>query len=393
MKDFNIAEIGDIRNGLASDVYFERSQTLLKGFPDATVTAEITVSGAHFPWILFSGLDEVITLLEGRRLNLSAIPEGTILRHRDDSGIPVPFITITGQYREFAVLETVMLGFICQSSGISTYSSIVRKACGDTPFFSFGIRRMHPGISPMIDRAAYIGGADGVSGILGARLIDETPVGTLPHAVSIIYGDNAVFEAISKSDKRDGPKVALIDTFEDERFGAVKAAEMIPDLDYVRLDTPSSRRGNFAAIIREVRWELDQRGFNKVKIMVSGGLTAEDIPVLKKAGADAFGVGTSIASGKTVDFSMDIVEVEGKSISKRGKYSGKKILLRCDNCHAVRVQIGSDESICRCGEKMKPMQKEFLTGGARTSVYEKPQQIRKRALEELSYFSAVEAEQ
>lgn len=39
----------------------------------------------------------------------------------------------------------------------------------------------------------------------------------------------------------------------------------------VRLDTPGSRKGNFAEIIREVRWELDVRGHKKVKIIASGG--------------------------------------------------------------------------------------------------------------------------
>ena len=44
------------------------------------------------------------------------------------------------------------------------------------------------------------------------------------------------------------------------------ACETIKDLFAVRLDTPGSRRGNFPDIIREVRWEMDSRGYQNVKI-------------------------------------------------------------------------------------------------------------------------------
>ncbi len=393
MKKFNIASEQDILDGLTSDVYFERSQSLVKAFPDVEVTAEITVSGTPFPWIVFSGLDEVVSLLKGKNISLKSVPEGTVIKHRDPDGIPVPFVTITGTYREFARLETIILGFLCQSSGISTYSSMVRMSCGDSPFYSFGIRRMHPAISPMIDRAAFIGGADGVSGIMGAKLIGQNPVGTVPHAISLIYGDDSVWKAIAGASPSDGVKVALIDTFYDERMGAIKAAEMIPDLNYVRLDTPSSRRGNFPAIVREVRWELDLRGFRNVKIMVSGGLEAEDIPELKRAGADAFGVGTSIASGKTVDFSLDIVEVRGKKVAKKGKFSGAKTLLRCPSCHAIKSSLDSGIVKCECGETMSDLQKNYIIGGKALSEPEHPGDIRNRAIAELQYFAQKESTQ
>ena len=61
-------------------------------------------------------------------------------------------------------------------------------------------------------------------------------------------------------------RVALIDTLQDEKFEAIRVAEALgKDLYGVRLDTPSSRRGDFYQIISEVRWELDIRGFGHVK--------------------------------------------------------------------------------------------------------------------------------
>ncbi len=148
----------------------------------------------------------------------------------------------------------------------------------------------------------------------------------------------------------------------------------------MRLDTPSSRRGNFANSIREVRWELDLRGFKDVKIMVSGGLTPQDIVVLRNAGADSLGVGTSIASGKTVDFSMDIVEIAGKPLTKKGKFSSRKDVLRCNKCHSVLViPDGSSIPQCECGGRYESLMIQYLRSGT-VSTEETPAKARDRAM-------------
>jgi nicotinate phosphoribosyltransferase len=380
---FSIAETDDIISGRTADVYFENALKTLKeaGF-DGTVSMEVTVSGSGYPWILISGIQEVIHLLEGRNVSVEAVPEGTIVEARDAEGVPVPVMTITGRYRDFAIFETAILGFICQSTGISTYSSMVRVASGDLPFFSFGIRRMHPAISPMIDRATYIGGANGVSGIMGAELIGIDPTGTMPHAVSIILGDDAAWRIGMAESKH--PKVALIDTFEDEKFAAVHAARVVKDLDFVRLDTPSSRRGDFANIVREVRWELDINGFKNTKIMVSGGLDHNSVFKLRKAGAAAFGVGTSIASAKPVDFAMDIVEMDGKPLSKRGKFSGKKRTFRCPRCRNLYVVHNNDQpKKCSCGSELECLSANMLINGNLVDRYYDVKKIRERSMQEI----------
>lgn len=382
---FNIASEEEILQGLASDVYFQRSISASSGLEmDREITAEVTVSGPLDTWVNFSGLDEVMGILKGRNLNLFAIPEGTIVDPRDVRGIPVPFMRIEGKYSEFGNLETAILGFICQASGVSTYSAKIRQELGQTPFYSFGIRRMHPAISPMIDRSAYIGGADGVSGILGSRIIGKPPVGTMPHALALMLGDQKAWEITVKAAGK-GTKSVLIDTFKDEKFAALEAAESIPGLDYIRLDTPSSRRGNFAALIREVRWELDLRGYRNVKIMVSGGLRLENLKELREAGADAFGIGTSISSAKPFDFAMDIVQIDGKPITKRGKLSGKKDVLRCGHCgRTAVVPFGMAAQKCDCGGNMESLLREYIHAGKVVGEYPEPEVIRKRTLEQLS---------
>ncbi len=328
---FFIAKDEDIKNGKTTDVYFIRTKEILdKENVRNRVIAEFTTQSRKYPWNVFAGLEEVIRLLEGLPINVWALPEGTIFPSKDNKGIPIPVMVIEGIYNDFTVYETPVLGLICESSGIATKSARIRKVAGEKTVLSFGIRRMHPAIAPMIDRSAYIGGCDGVSSLIGAETIGKKPTGTIPHALIINLGSGEVaIKAFDRYIDESVPRIALVDTYQDEKYEAVRAAEAIRDkLFGVRLDTPRSRRGSFPDIIREVKWELKIRGFENVKIIVSGGLDEYTIPELIEAGADSFGVGTSVSNADTIDFAMDIVELEGKPVAKRGKFGGRKSVFR-----------------------------------------------------------------
>ncbi|MHB1439166.1 MAG: nicotinate phosphoribosyltransferase [Cuniculiplasma sp.] len=376
-RKFFIATEREIEEGKASDVYFSRTKDLVLSEGD-DVVAEIT-SSMQEKWINFTGLEEVTNLLEGRNIQMWAIPEGTLLGTRDTAGRSIPFIVLKGNYSHIIELETSILGFICQSSGISSESTRVFMECYPKPFMSFGIRRMHPGISPMIDRAAYIGGASGVSGILGAELIGITPSGTMPHSAALMMGEDRAWDYVMKNSP-PGSRTILIDTFGDEKFKAIEAAEKFPDIDYIRLDTPSSRRGNFPQIIREVRWELDIRGFKSVKIMVSGGLKKEQIAELREAGVDSFGVGTTIASGKVIDFAMDIVEIGGRAITKKGKLSGMKNVFQCESCGRTTIALFNETPLCPDHGIMRGLLQKILQDGKRINKKESVIEIRERSV-------------
>lgn len=382
MSKFVMANEEDIMNGNSTDVYFEKTEEYLKKLNvNPEVTMEVTCSSSPYNYINFTGLNDVISLLENKNVNLYAIPEGTVIKPRDDNGLPVPFIRIEGNYLDFAEFETPLLGFICQASGISSYSSIIKKILNEIPFISFGIRRMHPAISPMIDRSSYIGGASGVSGILSAKILGIKPSGTMPHALSLILGDDKAWKIqYNNSDFR----VFLIDTYKDEKFAAIKAAEEFPDIDYIRLDTPASRRGNFPDIIREIRWELDIRNHKNVKIMVSGGIKIEDLNDLVNAGVASFGIGTSISSAKPIDFGMDIVNINNENKTKRGKFSGVKNVLRCDKCYKTKTVLNNiNEEQCSCGGTMKNILKKYIENG-KVIINEDVNTIRKRSLNEIN---------
>jgi len=239
----------------------------------------------------------------------------------------------------------------------------------------------------MLDRAAYIGGFDGVSSLKGAEIIGEKPTGTMPHALMIMFGDQVkAWRAFDEIISSDVPRVALVDTYYDEKIEAIMAAEALKDRLYgVRLDTPGSRKGNFVEIIREVRWELDVRGYKNVKIFVSGGLDEETVKVLGEAGAEAFGVGTAVSNAPTVDFAMDIIELEGRLVAKRGKLGGKKQVWRCPEC-LVDIVLPFDlpKPECPvCGGETEPMLKPLIKQGKIVADLLEPKEIRQYVLDQM----------
>lgn len=385
MKDFYIAHEDEIKAGKTTDVYFIRTKKVLeeKGI-HKKVFADITTTSLPkgWKWGVLAGVEEVAKLLEGHPVNVYSMPEGTIFHPYE------PVMQIEGYYEEFGIFETALLGMLSQASGIATAALRVKMAAKFKPVYSFGIRHMHPAIAPMIDRSAFIGGCDGVSGVLGAEMIGEKPVGTMPHALVLTVGDQVkAWKYFDEVMPEEVPRVALVDTFCDEKMEALMAAEALGEkLAAVRLDTPSSRRGNFKRIVEEVRWELDLRGYKHVKIFLSGGLNEESIKELADI-ADAFGVGGSIASAKPIDFSLDIVEVEGKPLTKRGKLSGRKQIYRCENGHYHRVPAEKKLEKCPvCGAKVEPLLKPLIENGEIVAELPKAREIREYVLEQAKKF-------
>lgn len=393
MKTLHIADTEQIRSGDVTDVYFVRTEKILREKNlDRHVCMEVYLKSLPekaYRWGVFAGLEEVCVLLEGRPVNLRALPEGSVFFPQ------TPVMTIEGRYLDFGELETAVLGCLCQASGIATKASRFRVAVGEKTVISFGARRMHPAIAPMVERSAFIGGCDGVAAVASARLIGERPSGTIPHALILIVGDTVeATKAFDEVIEESIPRVSLIDTFNDEKFEAIRVAEaMGKKLFAVRLDTPSSRRGDFRNILSEVRWELDLRGFSHVKLFVSGGLDIPDVIELKDA-ADAFGVGTHISSAAVLDYSMDIVEIEGRPLAKRGKLSGRKSVLRCPVCmNDSVVPYGTGAKACTCPGEPVSRLVEVMTSGSLVYDFPAPRKIRARCLEELSALRGGTAEE
>jgi nicotinate phosphoribosyltransferase len=389
---FHNASPKEIKEGKLTDIYFVRTMEVLKAKKiDKWVKAEFIAK--RFPedyeWGVLAGIEEVAYLLKGLKVSARAMKEGTIFRAYE------PVMEIEGMYTDFGLYETSLLGLICQASGVATKAARCKKAAGERKVISFGARRIHPVVAPMVERNAFVGGCDGVSVVKDAELIDEEPSGTMPHALILIMGDTV--EATKAFDEVIHPRVkrvSLIDTFNDEKVEAIRVAEALgKKLSGIRLDTPSSRRGDFTKIIEEIRWELNLRGLGHVQIIVSGGLDEERIVALNPV-VDAYGVGTSITNARVIDFAMDIVEIEGVPMAKRGKMSGSKRVVRCQKCFKDkmvpfekrrRAATGVDR--CSCGGRFKDLLIPFVENGKLLWDLPKPQVIREYVLKQLPRFN------
>ncbi len=384
----HVAGPDEVRAGRVTDVYFLRGEEVLRAENEnPMVVAEVRASTLprEWGWGVFAGLEEALWLLEGRGtesgrgIEVQAVAEGTVFYAEE------PVLTLVGPYLDFGSLETALLGLLCQASGVATAAARCKVAAGSRPVYSFGARRMHPAIAPMIERAAFLGGCDGVAVIKSGELIGQQPVGTMAHSLILILGEERAWRAFDRVVDGRFPRVALVDTFQDEKFGAVAAALTLGKrLAAVRLDTPATRRGDFGAILREVRWELDARGFGNVKIFASGGLGEREILELNRL-VDAYGVGTSISNAPVVDFALDLVEVDGHPRAKRGKLSGRKHLWECPECGDRGIAPWSARlGHCpRCGHRVRELLETMIAKGRRKRGSPSAQEIRERTLEQI----------
>jgi len=307
----------EIRSGATTDVYFVNTRDVLNsvGRLEVPVAAEVFARESG----LFAGMGEVIELLKGRALGIEALPDGARFSPRET------VLRIRGSYGEFGIFETTILGFLASSSGWATAARECVDAAGGKPILSFGARHLHPAVASVMDSVAVrVGGCAGASSILGARLCGKMPAGTIPHSAVLIMGDTlALAKAYDAALPGDVGRIFLVDTFRDEAEETLRLAEALGRrLDAIRLDTPGERGGVTADLVREVRYRLDMASFQHVRIVVSGGLNPARIAELSAAGADVFGVGSYIAHAEPLDMTMDIKEIEGRPVAKRGRLPG-----------------------------------------------------------------------
>ncbi|MFA9518486.1 nicotinate phosphoribosyltransferase [Halopenitus sp. H-Gu1] len=334
MMEFDIVGADAIESGRATDAYFDRTERVLEAADrNPRVVAEVTAD--QFPdgdFELFAGLKNAVALLEGRPIDVDAIPEGTLF----DGG---PVMRIEGPYLEFARLETSLLGFLSHASGIATAALECRVTVPDSSVLSFGARHVHPAMTATVERSALVAGFDGFSHVAAGDVLGKEASGTMPHALLICFGREnqaAAWRAFDETVEPDVPRIALCDTYTDEVDEVLRAVDALGEsLSGVRLDTTGSRRGDFRHIVREVRWELDARGHEGVDVFVSGGLSPTDLRRLRDV-VDGFGVGGYVSNADPVDFALDIVTVDGDPAAKRGKLSGAKQVYRtADGGHHV----------------------------------------------------------
>ena len=83
-------------------------------------------------------------------------------------------------------------------------------------------------------------------------------------------------------------------------------------------------RGVNAELVWKVRYALDEHGFERVKIVASGGFDAERITAFEESGVpvDSYGVGSAFLRGEN-DYTGDVVLTDGQPSGKVGRATSR----------------------------------------------------------------------
>jgi nicotinate phosphoribosyltransferase len=305
-------------------------------------------------WDLKTRLDD-LWVDKWNELEIHALYDG------DEAGEMEPIMTVDGDPRYFGYLETVLLGVIARASSTATAVKSVVKAARGKEILFFSARFDHYWTQATDGYAALKAGAFGVSTDANADYWGVESMGTIPHALIAAYnGDTG--EAALEFDKYVDARVnriVLVDwdndvigttydvisrtyTIETGREFILGRTDPSPVIGTgrgrvwgVRFDTSGSLRDRSVSpkdrsslgVCPELVWiarrDFDSNGMKDLKIIVSGGFNAEKIDLFEKleVPVDVYGVGSSLLKDK-LDFTADIVEVDGKACAKVGRGKG-----------------------------------------------------------------------
>ena len=324
--------------GWYTDAYFNhaRDTLLADGRRPRVVMQVFQKNHAHL-----GGMDEAIAVVklcshDWDALTVHALYDGDELEPYET------VMTIEGDYTLFAHLETVYLGVLARRTLVTTNVVAVLEAANGKPVIFMPARHDHHRNQTGDGYAAHVAGR-----IVGAEVgvtTDEQAswwggkgVGTVPHALISAYGGNTVLAATKFAEwAPDDLNVTVLVDFENDSVEtALEVARALgPRLWGVRLDTSESlvdrslwdELGGFRPtgvnerLVRKVRDALDADGFERVRIVVSGGFDIAKITEFERNGVpvDAYGVGSSLIRGSN-DFTADIVLTDGRPSAKAGR--------------------------------------------------------------------------
>jgi nicotinate phosphoribosyltransferase len=330
--------VDKMREGYYTDAYFNHTRAaLLADGKHPRVVMQIFQRKQS----TLGGMDEAIAILKlcshgWDDLTVHALHDGDRIEPWET------VLTIEGDYTLFAHLETVYLGTLARRTLITTNVAHVLEAANGKPIIFMPARHDHHRVQTGDGYAAYVAGAligapVGVTSDAQASWWGGRGVGTVPHALIAAYGGNTVLAATKFAEwASDDFNITVLVDFENDsvRTALDVARALGPRLWGVRLDTSSQLvdrslwnelgdfdpRGVNERLVREVRQALDEDGFERIKIVASGGFTVTKIEEFERRGVpvDAYGVGSSLIRGEN-DFTADIVLADGRPVAKVGR--------------------------------------------------------------------------
>lgn len=328
-----------VREGWFSAVYFLKTREIVEKYkPDNIVTMQF-FQKEH---AILCGTDEVIALVKTFAKN----PEELEIRSLKDGDKISPYetvLTITGPYQNFGYLEGIIDGIFARRTSVATNVYNVVKAARlsgvQKPVIFMGDRDDHFTQQAGDGYAAYIGGSTAQATHAMNEWWGKKGMGTMPHALLQLFKGDVV--AATRAYKETFPEdelTSLVDYNNDVITDALKVAREFGDeLKGVRLDTSNTMvdqyffrnpevlgsfdpRGANPELIFALREALDKEGFQHVKIVATGGFTAERIADYERKGVpvDIYGVGSSLLK-INIGFTGDNVLLNGEPEAKAGR--------------------------------------------------------------------------
>lgn len=384
-------DIDGLRHGYYSDKYFANVATILEGLrgegytfdgrapretaldpyrvPVGDIEVEAQIFNRRYPYALVAGVDVALSMIrhctgyfDGDKyietwddLEVVAVHDGVITHYGGDPDDVHTVIEIRGRYRDFALLETPILGVLTRASRIATNVYNVLKVCNGKPVLFFPARFDLPQ-TQQLDGYAYWLAVQRYNEESGREM---TPLvstdaqgewwggkggGTVPHAIiACFFADTAEsMLAFARHIPVGVPRIVLVDFDNDtvrdslatldvfwEQFRpALVAGDEEAQARYmlhaVRLDTssalldvslakvdPRGPRGVSPLLVRTVREALDNawtrwdlpanleeaaKAYCKnVKIVVSGGFDRDKVARFEAENTpvDYYGVGST----------------------------------------------------------------------------------------------------
>jgi len=240
--------------------------------------------------------DAFLDYLAGFRFRgcIRAIPEGTVVFPNE------PLLQVSGNLMECQIVETILLCHINFQTLVATKAARIWEASNHGNIVEFGLRRAQgPDGALSACRAAFIGGAEATSNVLGAALMKIPPRGTHAHSwVQSFPSELEAFRAFACSFSEDC--VLLVDTYDVLKSGVPNAILVARELEQnghrlagIRIDS-----GDLAFLSQQAREMLDNAGLNYVRIIVSNELDEFIIAEIMAGGGrvDAWGVGTKLVT-------------------------------------------------------------------------------------------------
>jgi nicotinate phosphoribosyltransferase len=330
--------IEKMREGYYTDAYFNHARaTLLADGRRPHVVMQVFQK--NDAWL--GGMDEAIAILklashDWDALNVHALHDGDRIEPYET------VMTIEGDYTLFAHLETLYLGTLSRRTLITTNVIRVLRAAKPKPVIFMPARHDHWRIQTGDGYAAYVAGRV-VGAPIGVTTDEQASwwggkgIGTVPHSLISAYGGDTVLaaERFAEWAPPDLNVTVLVDFDNHSVETALEVAHALGDrLWAVRLDTSETlvdrslweEMGDFKPtgvnerLVRKVRRALDEEGFERVRIVASGGFTVEKIEQFERneVPVDAYGVGSSLIRGSN-DFTADVMMTDGRPAAKVGR--------------------------------------------------------------------------